>query len=151
MKKSVLFVCTGNTCRSPLAEAWFNKCAAENGLADVTAGSAGLFAAAGSRASENSRIAAAEMGADLEDFRSRQLTLEMIMEADLIVGMTDGHCRKIASAVPEAAAKIKRMSDFSGCDVSDPYGGSLDEYRRAFAVIRQAVEKTVEQIKTEKI
>lgn len=149
MQKSVLFVCTGNTCRSPLAEAWFNKCASDQGLTGYRACSAGLYANNGSRASEHSRMVAAENGASLEDFRSRMLTYEMVEDASLIVGLTDGHCRKIAMAVPEAAEKIKRIMEFAdaGGDVGDPYGGMLDDYRRAFADIKIAVENLVEQLK----
>ena len=151
MEKSVLFVCTGNTCRSPLAEAWFNKYSADAGLQGFYGSSAGLYAQEGSGASAHSRMAALENGVSLENFRSRQLTYEMVKDAVLIVGLTDAHCRKIASAVPEAAEKVKSLMQFAGGgDVADPYGGSIEEYRRAFEQIRLGVENLVAQLKKDK-
>ena len=149
MEKSVLFVCTGNTCRSPLAEVWFNKYASEVGLEGYHGCSAGLYADNNSGASANSRLVANENGASLDDFHSRALTYEMVKNAALIIGLTDAHCRKIVAAVPEAAGKVKRIMEFAGGsgDVVDPYGGSLEDYRRAFSMIRRAVENLVEQLK----
>ncbi len=147
MKKKVLFVCTGNTCRSPLAEVWFNKCAADRGAMDLSACSAGICAVNGEEASYHSRCVADENNLDLEGFRSQMLTRELLKTADLIVGMTDGHCRRIVAFAPDAAAKTHRLLEFAdGGEVSDPYGGTLADYRRCFESMRKAVEKLVDEI-----
>ena len=148
MEKSVLFVCTGNTCRSPLAEAWFNKRAAECGLTEYVGKSAGLFAMPGGLASENSQMVAAEFGGSLENFRSQPLSYELIREASLIIGMTDGHCRKIAGAVPEAAGKVHRLLEFDeDGEVSDPFGGSLEDYRTCFKSMQKAIDNLILDLK----
>ena len=127
MDKVVLFVCTGNTCRSPLAEGAFNLFASRSGLTGVVGKSAGLCAVDGSRASGQSCAVAKENGFSLDEFRSQTLTQELVDEAFLIVGMTDNHCRVIRSAVPQAADKVRRLLEFDqDGEVADPYGGSVE-------------------------
>ena len=148
MEKLVLFVCTGNTCRSPMAEAWFNHRAAELGLSGFRAVSAGLCAAPGAPASPQAREVMREAGVALDDFHSRPLTGAMLAAAELVVAMTDGHRRKILAAAPELRDRCFRLADFAGStDIADPYGGTTEVYRQCFAAMRPALENLIEQLR----
>jgi len=137
----VLFVCTGNTCRSPMAE---YCCRALSGGRNVSAQSAGLSAAEGTCASAHAKAVCAEQGMDLEPFRSRRLTGEMLREADVIFGMTQAHVQAIVLAALDCAGKVRLL----GNGVPDPYGGDLPCYRKAFAAIQSGVEDFLKSIPT---
>ena len=150
--KQILFVCSGNTCRSPMAEAVFRKLAQERGV-EIEVKSAGTGAWRGSSASYASQEAAAEIGADLSDFESTPLSLELMDGSDLVVGMTAGHRREILSRYPDAADKVRLLLEFDGSrqDVSDPYGGSLDLYRFTLQAMLPALERLLELIENKQI
>jgi glycine hydroxymethyltransferase len=128
VKKNVLFVCTGNVCRSPMAEALLRRMLA--GRDDIEISSAGVGAREGQPASRESVEALAPEGIDLGAFRSRQVTDDLVARASHIVAMTREHARLLDLFFPEAAGKLYLMRDFlaSGRDVPDPIGRGQSAY-----------------------
>jgi protein-tyrosine phosphatase len=130
-RQTVLFVCSGNVCRSPMAEALLN--AALEPRAPWRARSAGTQALTGQPASPDAIRALAEIRLDLSPHRSRLLTLPAIEEATLIVPMTRLHRDMLLAWRPAAGDKIFLLRHFDGRagdeDLDDPIGGTLDTYR----------------------
>ena len=125
--KTVLFVCTGNTCRSPMAECLFHALAFSQG-AQVRAASAGLCAPDGAPASEGALFAMRRRGLTLEGHRSRTVTREMLEGADLVVCMGQSHLSALRARFPGLSTPLRAFDD---PPVSDPYGGDAAAYERA--------------------
>lgn len=133
----ILLVCTGNTCRSPMAEVIARDLLA--GQPGVSVSSAGVFAGEGAPASAEAVEAMAAEGLDLSGHRSQPLTAQLVEEADVIFTMTEAHRQAVLSAVPDADGKTQRLDPQQ--DVADPIGGPLSEYQQAAAMIRRALQQ----------
>ncbi len=130
--RTILLVCTGNLCRSPMAAALLRRYLDEDDARrDWRVLSAGLWAEDGEPASTGAVMAMAERGIDLTGHRSRRLTRQMVEEADLILGMTPGHVEAMQQAFPEARERIHLLAAMAGEShgVADPYGLSPVTYR----------------------
>lgn len=148
--KTVLFVCTGNICRSPAAEKVLQKTIPE--MADIRLHSAGTHARDGNQATENMVTACREAGIDLAGHRARRLTREMILQADLILTMERLHSEHVLSLDLNSLGKTFNLAVFAeeyspGVDsIPDPYGCSLREYRMCLDIIKRSAAGLCEMI-----
>jgi protein-tyrosine-phosphatase len=148
--RSVLFVCTGNTCRSPLAAALLKVLVAKRlgvAVAELEASgfrvaSAGVMAYAGDAPSEPACAAAAEYDADLTTHRSRMVNPELLANATDVIAMTAGHAAALQFRYP-GIGPTPRLLCGPGEDLPDPFGSDLDIYRECAAVIAQRLESFI--------
>lgn len=141
---NILFICTGNTCRSPMAAAVMNKIASENDM-DVKADSAGLFAAEGESASDEAVEALKKYAIDLSSHLSKPVTEELINKSDIILTMTSAHKTVLQSVAPD---KVFTIAEYAGEDedIPDPFGGDLEEYEETAEEIYDLLTDIAEKI-----
>ena len=140
----ILFVSTGSTGRSPMAEAYVRHCLEVRGISDVGVASAGIRAGDGAPASAGATAVLREIGVDLSRFRSTQLKAPMLYAADRIVCMSRSHREVVLQIAPDCAEKIELL--LGDQDVPDPSGESAEGYRRVFAVMRPRLDAWADRL-----
>lgn len=132
--RRVLIVCSGNTCRSPMAAALLSRALEENGAAGIHVASAGTGAWEGAPASEGAYLVLLENGVDLSHHRAQVLTGELVSEADVILTMSRAHLARVRELGGGGRAHL--LAEYAGAggeaELSDPYGGDLDAYRETY-------------------
>lgn len=145
----ILFVCSGNTCRSPLAEGLARKMAAKRGLSHMTFASAGTGALDGGGASKAAILVALERGIDLSSHRTRALTRAALAEADLVLVMGPHHLESVRNEGGEGKAHVLDHFASSGQSagaVLDPFGGTLDTYRETAAELEYQIGRLLDRL-----
>ncbi len=153
MIQGILLVCTGNICRSPLAEALLRRTLEQRSVDGVSVTSAGTGAWDGAPASEGAYLVGLERGLDLSGHRARLLTRELVEEADLILTMARHHRARVDELGGEGRVFV--LGEYGGregdeAEVSDPFGGDLDVYRDTCAELEALVTAVVERLVKER-
>lgn len=149
--RRVLLVCSGNTCRSPMAAALLRRAWTQAGAGwDLEVLSAGTSTVAGLTATEHAIKALGRRGVDLSDHRSRAVT-EALHGVDLILTMTENHKQQVVFLRPELADRTFTLGEYAGSagDVADPFGGSLAEYERTADTLEQLLQAVVQRMMKE--
>ena len=148
----VLFVCTGNTCRSPLAEALLRRKLTDRGVEGVTVSSAGTGAWEGAPASEGAYLVGLEHGLDLSEHRARLLNRELAAAATLILTMARHHRARVEQLGTATEARV--LGEYSGrgeAEVADPFGGDLELYREVLAELDAMLESVADRLARERL
>jgi protein arginine phosphatase len=145
----ILMICTGNTCRSPMAEALLRRHLAQVGRDEVVVESAGTGAWDGAPASEGSYLVSLEQGVDLSSHRARMLTKDLVREADLVLAMSRPHLARAREL--GAAGRAHLLGEYAGyqgpdAEIDDPFGGELEDFRHTLRRLESMMPAIVSRL-----
>lgn len=153
---NILFVCTGNTCRSSMAEGIFKYLINENNIENINVSSAGISAFEGEGANEKAIYTLNKKGIDILNHKARQLTKEIIESSDLILTMTSSHKSMILNAVPNLIDKVYTLKEFAyiinneahgkDLNIQDPFGLDYNFYEKTAEEIEEQLKKIIKNI-----
>ncbi|KPK41198.1 MAG: hypothetical protein AMJ78_06135 [Omnitrophica WOR_2 bacterium SM23_29] len=155
MIKSILIVCTGNSCRSVMAEGLLKKFLKSKGCEDIKIISAGIGTMPGMMASPNTIEVMKMEGVDVSSHRAQLVTEDMIKDVDLVLGMEPVHVATVLSMTPEAKDKTFLLLEYvyknendkpTNIAISDPIGKPKEVYESVFMTIKDAIERLVKRI-----
>lgn len=143
-KMKIMFVCTGNTCRSAMADGYFTSLVKNAACCDLSCSSCGLVTRNGLPANPNSVKIAEKYGFSLGEHRATLFTKELGEGADMILCMTREHKKGILSLAPALESRISILTEYDGrgtAGVEDPFGGTLEVYEQCFLEMKRCIDK----------
>ncbi len=151
MKKKILFICSGNTCRSPMAKYLFNNEIQKLDITDYFGDSAGLYCYPGESASTNATAVLSELNINSEEHYSKPATAALLKKAHLIVCMTNSIKNTIQINFPELTSKLFLLKFFvqqseTVEDIADPFGGDIIMYRNTRDEIAECIQRLIKNI-----
>ncbi|HAE89066.1 MAG TPA: low molecular weight protein arginine phosphatase [Clostridiales bacterium] len=139
----IIFACSGNTCRSPMAEAVFKKMLKDEGVNGVEVESRGVVANVGADISENAKKALKSAGIPFKKHSAKQITTDDILNCDFVICMTERHRMRLG-----CLPKVFTLGQMTGCgDIVDPYGKDEETYKECLKEIQAALTKLMPLIK----
>jgi len=154
---NILFVCTGNTCRSSMAEGIFKYLLEKSNIEDISVSSAGISVFEGEASNKKAIDALIKKGIDIRDHKARQLTKNIVEESDLILTMTESHKAMILNAVAGCSDRVYTLKEFAciingenakgrNLDIADPFGLDYNSYERSAEEIKEQLNKIIKNI-----
>ena len=146
MFSSVLMVCVGNICRSPMAEALLIDRLSDSNYSKINITSAGVGALVGHEADATAKALMFDQGIDVSMHRARQLSTELLSEYDLILVMEKGHINAVHNIAPSSKGKVHLLGKWSDFEISDPYMQPRRVFEVALELIERGVDEWIEKV-----